>query len=118
MIVAMVAMVMMQPAVDKIVNVIAMRNRLMPAAGAMDMTRFMTFVAMRPRALGRVLGVHFNNMLLDFGPCLVVQMSIMQIVDMVAVLHGKVTAFRAVLVRMLSVCEMVVCRHGILLSFD
>ena len=48
MIVAMVAMRMMEPVTDEIVDMVAMRNRLMPAAGSMDMAGLVTFVAIRP----------------------------------------------------------------------
>ena len=104
-IVAMVAMVMMEPTVDEIVDVVAVRDRLMPAAGSMDMARFVTFVA-SPRALGRIMGGYFNNMLLDIVPFLMVQMPIMQVVDMVPVLHRDVTTVRTVLMRMVSVRGM------------
>jgi hypothetical protein len=86
-IIAMVAMLMMQPAIDEIIHMVAMRHLLMPAAGAMDMPRFVPFMAVLRRAAVRVLGCHFNDMLLDLVTFLVVQMSIMQIVDMIAVLH-------------------------------
>ena len=112
-IVAMVAVVMMEPTFDEVINVVAVRDRLMPAAGSMDMARLVTFVPIRRRAPGRVFDGHFNNMLLDIVPFLMVQMSLMEVVDMVAMLHGDMTAICIVMMRMLSVREMVPGRHEI-----
>ena len=112
-IVAMVTVVMMEPTVDEVVNVVAVRNCLMPAARPMDMARLVTFVPILRRAPGRIFGGHFNNMLLDIVPFLMVQMSVMQVVDMVAVLHRDMTAICIVMMRMLSVREMVPGRHEI-----
>src|SRR5271168_3993992 len=110
-IVAMVSVVMVEPTVDEIVNVVAVRNRLMPAAKSMNMARVVTFVPILRRAPGRICGGHFNNMLLDIVPCLMMQMSVMKVVDMVAVLHRDVTAVCVVMMRMVSVC--VAGRHEI-----
>ncbi len=41
-IIAVIAMRMMQMAIDQIIDVVAMRHGLMAAAGAMDVTRGMT----------------------------------------------------------------------------
>ena len=100
MIVAMVAMLVMQPAIDEIIHMVAMRDRLMSAARAMDMPRFVPFMSVLRRAAGRVVGGYFNYMLLDIVACLMVQMSIMQIVDVIAMLHPKVTAMSAMMMRM------------------
>lgn len=112
-IVAMVTVVMMEPTVDEIVNVVAVGNRLMPTAGSMDMASLVTFVPILRRAPGRICGGHFNNMLLDIVPGLMMQMSVMQIVDMITVLHRDMTAICIVMMRMLSVREMVPGRHEI-----
>ena len=113
MIVAMVAMRMMEPTTDEIVDMVAMRNRLVPAAGSMDMAGLVTFVAIRRRAPDGVSGGHFNNVLIDLVPLLAVQMSVMEVVDVAAVFHREVTALRAVMMRMLGMREMVMDRHGI-----
>src|ERR1700755_1833496 len=104
----MAAMLMMQPAIDEIIHMVAMRHRLMPAAGAMDMPLFVPFMAVLRRAVVRVLGCHFKEMLLDLVAFLVVQMSIMQIVDMITMLHSEMTAIRAMMMRMF---RMRVGRH-------
>lgn len=55
MVVAVVAMRVMKVAADAVVCVIAVRNRLMTAAGAVDMTRVVAAAAMVRRAAVRVL---------------------------------------------------------------
>ena len=112
-IVTMVAMRMMEPTADKIVDVVAVRNRLVSATGTMDMAGFVAFVAILGRASDRVLSRHFNDVLIDAVPFWVVQMSVMQVVDVVAMPHCEVTAFRAMMMRMVGLGEMVMGSHGI-----
>ena len=107
----MVAMGMMETAVDEIVDVVAVRNRLMPAAGSVDVAGLMALMAILRRTLVWVSRAHFNNVLVDFIPILTVQMSVMQIVDVVAVLNRDVTAAGAVVMRMLGMGEMMRSRH-------
>jgi hypothetical protein len=109
----MVAVRMMEPTADKIVDVVAVRNRFVSAAGTMDMAGFVAFVAILGRAPDRVLSRHFNDVLIDAVPFWVVQMSVMQVVDVVAMPHCEVTALRAMMMRMVGMGEMVMGRHGI-----
>ena len=55
MVVAVVAVRVMKVAADAVVCVIAVRNRLMAAAGAVDMARVVPAAAMVRRAAFRVL---------------------------------------------------------------
>ncbi len=88
---------MMEAPLDEMVDVVAMRNRLMTAPGPMGMAGFVTIAAELRRAPVRVLGADLNHVLVDAIPILLVQMSVMREVDMVAVLHGEVAALRAVM---------------------
>ncbi len=45
MIVAMIAMLMMQPPVDEVIDMVAVRHRLMAAPGTMDVTGLMALMA-------------------------------------------------------------------------
>lgn len=107
----MVAVLMMQAALDEIVGVVAVRHRLMPAAGPMDMAGFVHFMPLMGNAAGRIALGHFNHMLLDAVSIWMMQMAVVQIVDVVAVLHGDVTAPRAVMMRMFGMGEMAMIRH-------
>jgi hypothetical protein len=65
---------MMEPPPDEMVDVAAMRNRLMPAAGPMDKAGFVTFVGEPRRAPVRDSGAYFSHRLFDIVPILI-QMS-------------------------------------------
>ncbi len=55
MIIAMIAMGMMQMPSDQVVDMIAVGNRLVAAAGAMNMSRFVA-IAVVPRSASRGIG--------------------------------------------------------------
>ena len=98
MIVAMLAVRMMQMAGDQIINVIAVRNRLMAAVGAVDMPLGMGTASVFRRAVVRVLRCHLERVLFDFAPLGMMQVSIVQVIDMVVVLDGGMAASFAVVV--------------------
>ena len=111
MVVAVIAVLVMEPTVDDIVDVVAMRNRLVSAAGSMDVAGLMTLVAIVRRALDRISRRHFNNVLIDLVPHLMVQMSVMQVIDVIAVSHREMTTLRSVMMGMLGMREVVRGRH-------
>jgi hypothetical protein len=83
--------------------VIAVGNRLVTAAGAVDMARFMAAALMvRCAAVGIVAG-HLDHVLIDMTFVRVVEVTIVQIVHVVVVTHGGVAARRPMLVSMLRV---------------
>jgi len=99
----MVAMRMMQVALDAVIDVIAVRYRLMAAAGVVDMTRLMAATAVvRGAALG-VAGGHIDDVLVDMTVMGMVEMTIVQVVDVTAVPYGRMTAARPVLMRVIGV---------------
>lgn len=98
MIIAVIAMRMVQMAIDEIVDVITMRYRLMAAAGSVDMTGIVASTCMIRRAHIGILVAHFDHMLDDrtiFAD--VMKMTIVQIVDVIAVPHTGVLAIGPVL---------------------
>jgi hypothetical protein len=72
----MVTVRMMKVAADTVVDVIAVRNRLMAAAGAVDMARLMTAAAMVRGAAVRVLAGDFDHVLVDMTLMRVVEVTI------------------------------------------
>jgi hypothetical protein len=105
-VVAVVAVRMMEVAADAVVQVVAVGNCLVTAAGAVDVAGFMTAAAMiRGAAIGIVAG-DVDHVLVDMIFVRVVEVTIMQIVDMAAMPHGGVPATRTVSV---SVARMVGC---------
>jgi hypothetical protein len=92
-IVAVVAVGMVQMAVDQVIDMVAVRDGRMSAAGTMHMGRVVPAARMRRSASVGVAFRHAEGMLLH-GPAsgLMVQMTIVQVVYMPIMLHGDVTA--------------------------
>lgn len=125
-VIAMIAMRMMQAAVHNVVNVIAMRHRFVPTVRAVDVviavavaravcaaiaitachttTRFIGFAAIG------VGGVHIERVLAYMITVLVVQMTIVQIIHMIVVLNGGMATAWAMFV---CVVGMYMTRHFI-----
>jgi hypothetical protein len=118
MIVTMVSMLVMQAAVDEVVDVVAMRHGFMAAAGAVNMAMVMPGVIANRLAPIRVRGAHFDNMLVDMVTMWVMQVAIMQIVDMFAVLHSRVAAAGAVRMVVVFVMGEMAVAHGVSFPFS
>jgi len=102
-IVTVIAVGMVQPALDQIIDVIGVRDRLMTTAGTMNMICFVTGMPEFWRAAIWVLGTHLDRVVFDDVAPLMVQMTVVKIVDMVAMLDRDMAAAGAVLVRMVGV---------------
>lgn len=103
MIVAMVAVGVMKMAVDQIIDVIAVRDRLVAAAGAVHVIGRMRAAVVRRRAGAGIGRRHVEHMLLDGRAGRVMQMPVVQVIDVVAVLHRGMPATLAVRVIVLMV---------------
>jgi len=112
----MVAMWVMEMPVDQIVDMIAMRYRLVPTARTVDMARFM--VAAVCRASVRVLCADLDRVLVDMVPMRMVQMPVMKVVDMVAMPDCGVSASRAMLMIVVCVMRFVTRAHAVLLDLS
>jgi hypothetical protein len=97
MIVAMVAMGMMQVPVDQIVDVVTMRDGRMPAVGAMHVLRVVAAAFMVGRTGVRILGRNGNHVLIHMATLLVMKMPIVQEIDVTLMLDRGVPAADAVL---------------------
>ena len=102
----MIAMRMVQVAVDEIVDMVAMRHGLMPAVWAMDM-RAMDV----RRAVHGIPGVDRDDVLVDVIAVHVMQMAVVQIVNMAVMADCGVSALRAMLVRVVGVVLLGTCGH-------
>lgn len=89
----------MQVTIDEIVDVIAVGNRFMATTWSMDMVGSVTSTTMTTCASSRIVRIDIERMLLD-AACIgrVMQMTVMQIVDVVLVLDRGMPALCAVLV--------------------
>ena len=102
-IVAVIAVWMMQMSVDEIVDVIAMRDLLVPASRSVHVGR----VVSGARVLrGATVGVdrgNLNHMFIDVITMHVMKVSVVQIVDMIIVADSRMAAIGPMNMRMIAV---------------
>lgn len=100
-IIAVVAMRMVQVSINEIVDMAAVRDGFVAASGTVLVIGIVTVAAMIGRARIRIFRRHFDYVLIDVIAMRVMQMPVMQIIDMIIVAHRSVPAIRAVLMRMI-----------------
>jgi hypothetical protein len=97
MVIAVALMLVMQVAIDQIIDVIAMRDGRVSTVRTMDVVCGMTAAGVATRAIVRMGGVDIERMLFNHSlRCLMVQMAIVQIVHMIAMLNGGMAALSTV----------------------
>ena len=89
--VAMAIVRVMQVPVYQIVDMIAMRNLLVPAIFAVNVQHIVTAAIVR-RACGGVGGSHLNYMLVHMISVRAMQMAVMQEIGMIAMFNGRMAA--------------------------
>jgi hypothetical protein len=97
MIIAMIAMGMVQMPIHQIVDVVAVRNRLVTASGAVLVARRVPLAAVLGCAAIGVLRRHFDHVLVDMVAVWMVQMPVVQKIHVVAMADGRMTAAGPVL---------------------
>jgi hypothetical protein len=110
----MVTVLMVQPAVDQIIHMIAMRHSFVPAAWSMNMTLFMTDMVMQRMASIRVGFADFDDVLIDMIAMRVMQMAIVEIIHVIAMFYGGVAAADPVLMVMVVMMRQIAVGHCIL----
>ena len=103
---------------DEIVDMIAMRNRFVAAARAMNVSSIMSGAAMVGRASIRVLVAHFNPVLVHMIGVRMVKMAVVEIIHMAAVPDGDVAAMRAMHVIVIGVMRKIATGHFEFLSLS
>ncbi len=103
MIVAMVAVRMMQMPVDQIVDVVPVRHRLVPAPRTMNVPRLVSAALMFRRTRVRILRRNLDRVLIDMPVMHVMQMTVVKIVDMIAMLERRVPESGTVLMGVIGV---------------
>lgn len=98
MVIAVVAMRVVQVTVDEIVDVIAVRHRRMPASGAMHVVLAVCLAIMPRGAVGRIPIADVQRMLIHMVAVRMVQVPVVQIIDVTGVLDGSMSTSGAVLV--------------------
>jgi hypothetical protein len=93
MVVAVILVRVVEPAVHDVAGVVAVRDRGMPAVGAVHVVRIVGSAAGNGVVLGGVLTRDGNPVLFDRAVLLLmVKMPVMDVVDMSVVLNGHVAA--------------------------
>ncbi len=93
MIVTVAVVGMMQSAVHQIAGMLAMRHSLVPASGAMDMPWFMTKSGTGDGcAMDRVLVGFFDHMLVHVVFMRMMEMTIVQVIHVITMAHGRMAA--------------------------
>jgi len=112
----MIAVRVMQVTVHQIVDMVAVRDRLMAAPAAMLVPGVVAASRTGPGAAVRMLAVDGDPVLIDMPFVRVMQVTVVQIVDMAVVVYRDVTAIRPVLVLVVCVNRMIVLTHVSCLS--
>jgi hypothetical protein len=114
MVVAVIAVRMVQVAVDEIVDVVPMRHCVVTARRAVDVARLVAAAARR--TLVRIFGAHFEPVLVYMIAVHMMQMTVVQIVDVIVVLDCRMPTVRTVLMVVVGVMRFVAGgAHAVLL---
>ena len=109
----MITMWMMEVAANAVVDVVGVRNRLVAAAGTVDMTGFVSAAAMVRSAAVGVLPGDVDHVLVDMILMRVVEVTIVQIIDVAVVANGGVAASRPMLVSMVRMSRCAAGGHWV-----
>ena len=96
MIVAVIAVHVVQVTGDQVIDVVAVRDRRMAAAWTVDVTLRVARALMLRRAHARVRRVHGDRALVDVIAVRVMEMPVVNVVDVAGVANGLMAAGRAV----------------------
>jgi hypothetical protein len=105
-VVAVIAVRVMQVAGDEVIDVIAVRDRGMAAARAVHVIFRVTGALMLRRALARIRGVDGDRALVDVVAVHVMEMTVVHVVDVAGVANRLMAAGRAVNVRVLALMRV------------
>jgi hypothetical protein len=83
---------MVQVALDKIVSVVAVRNRLMSTTGPMRVPAVVRSAGMARGAGGRIRATFAEGMFIHMARVGVVKMTLVQVVNVILVFNGGVSA--------------------------
>jgi hypothetical protein len=103
-VVAVVAMGMVQVPVDQVIDMITVGYRFVPTVGAVNMTRVVATAGVCRGALGRVRSGHLELMLFHLAIVTdMVQVPVMQVVDVVAMQDTGMLTVRSMLMVVMGV---------------
>ncbi|MCI0915157.1 hypothetical protein [Pseudomonas putida] len=100
MVVAVIAVRVVEVAIDQVIDMITMGDRLMPAARAVGMVGSMAATLVAGGATVGILAVGFQCVFIDMVAMYVMQVPVVQVIDMPIVLDCSVAAAGFVLMVM------------------
>ncbi len=103
-----------QMTIDKVVHVIAVRHCLMTAVRAVSVTGVMALTGMAVGALSRIGRSHRKSMLINVPFMLVVQVTVMEIIDVIVMLNRNMAAVGTVCMGMIFVNFVSSCHDDVL----
>lgn len=106
MIITVPSVRMMQMTVHQVIHMIPVGHRFVPAIRPMHMPRFVAPTRVLRRADVRIRHTHFHHVLVHMVTMHRMQVAVVQIIHVVAVLHGRVAAAFSVDVGMIRMNEM------------
>lgn len=112
----MVAVRVVQVAVDQVVDVVTVRDGFVAATGAMDVAGLVAAAFVLGRAAVGVGGRDRDHVLVDVVAMRMVQVAVVQVVDMTVMPDGRVAAAGAMGVVMVGVMGQLAFAHDDLLS--
>ena len=116
MVVAVVAVRVVQMTINEVVRVVAMRYGFVSAAGAVYMSRFVAVAVMIWGADVRVGGADGDAVFIDVVAVRMVQVSVVQVINVAFVLDGGVAAACAVLVFVIGVVRFVAATAAVVFA--
>ena len=116
MVVAVVAVRVVQVTIDEVVDVVAMRHRFVAATGAVHVSRFVAAAVVFRRAGVWVGGADGDAVFIDVVAVRMVQVAVVQVINVAFVFDGGVTAIRAVLVFVVGVVRFVAAAAAVVFA--
>lgn len=111
MVIAMTIVRIMEVPIDQIVNMVSMRDRLVPTLRPMHMLRRMSRAIMPGGAVLRIGRGYANHMFIDMVCMRMMQVAIVQVIDVAIVHKTGVAAVRSVSMIMIFVLRRVTMAH-------
>ncbi len=103
MIIAVVAMLVVQMPIHEVIDVIAVWNRFVTTIGAVLVPLLVTGAMVIRSACAGIRGTHWQGVFFDLPAALMMQVAVVEVIDVAIVENARVAAVRTMLVRVVAV---------------